>query len=344
MITQPKTLVLGATGSIGYAITNSLLARQWPVTILVRNLAKAIPLFDPNPLLTIVDGDVQDAELVSQLAASTDFIVHAVNYPYHQWIGNMDTITRHVIDAARARPERTTGQPATIVFPGNVYNFGKINQPIRPDSPSAPCTRKGHLRVELESMLRQAASEGQCRVLTVRLPDFWGPNVLHEGIRPVMLGALTGKPMPWLINADIPHQLVYTPDAGEVMVRLMDRDWTTRQAANGVTSNSYQVWNYGGTTVPSMRDWFSQMTQLTGKPASVRVYPGWLFSVLGLFNPVMREVKEMLYLYGNSIVLDDADTLAILPDFQPTPMRRALIDTLDWFSRTTLNQPFIPAI
>ncbi len=337
MTTQPKTLVLGATGSIGYAITNSLLARQWPVTILVRNRAKAADLFPDNPLLTIVDGDVQDATMVDSLAATADFIVHAINYPYDQWFGTMDTITRHVIDAARVRPERTTGESATIIFPGNVYNFGNIRQPICADSVPAPCTRKGQLRVELESMLQQAASEGQCRVMTVRLPDFWGPNVLHEGIRPVLLGALTGKPMPWLINADIPHQLVYTPDAGEVMARLMERDWTTRQAANGATTKPYQVWNYGGTTVSSMSDWFGQMTQLTGKPASVRVYPRWLFSVLGLFNPVMREVKEMLYLYENSIILNDTDTLAILPDFRPTPMRQALTDTLDWFSKTQLN-------
>ncbi|QJD78894.1 NAD(P)H-binding protein [Spirosoma rhododendri] len=336
MHTPPKTLVLGATGGIGYAITNSLLARQWPVTILVRNRAKATALFATNQLLTIVEGDAQDAARVDALAADVDFIVHAINYPYHQWFGRMESVTRHVIEAAKPRPERTLPGPATIVFPGNVYNFGNTHQPIRPDSQPAPCTRKGQLRVELEAMLQQAADAGQCRVLTVRLPDFWGPNVLNEGIAPVLRGALTGQPMPWLVNADIPHQFVYTPDAGEVTARLMEQHWHDRlTSANEVPA--YRVWNYGGTTHTSMRDWFGQMMQQTGKVSSVRVYPRWLFSVLGLFNPVMREVKEMLYLYENTIRLDDRDTLAALPDFRPTPMNQALRDTLRWFSETQLK-------
>jgi len=341
MSTPPKTLVLGATGGIGYAITNSLLARHWPVTILVRNQAKAAALFADNSRLTIVEGDAQDAEKINSLAGSADFIVHAINYPYHQWFGRMESVTRHVIEAAKPSPNRTLAGrtlpgPATIVFPGNVYNFGNTRQPIRPDSHPAPCTRKGQLRVELEAMLEQAADAGQCRVLTVRLPDFWGPNVLNEGIRPVFLGALTGKPMPWLLNADIPHQFVYTPDAGEVTVRLMEQQWTERLTKPGNVS-AYRIWNYGGTTVSSMRDWFSQITQVTGNPSSVRVYPRWLFSVLGLVNPVMREVKEMLYLYKNTIRLDDHDTLAALPDFRPTPMDQALRDTLRWFAETQLK-------
>ncbi len=336
MSTHPKTLVLGATGGIGYAITNSLLARHWPVTILVRNRAKAATLFAATPLLTIVEGDAQDAAKVDALAGSADFIVHAINYPYHQWFGRMESVTRHVIESAKPRPDRILVGPATIVFPGNVYNFGNTRQPIRPDSRPAPCTRKGQLRVELEAMLQQAADAGQCRVLTVRLPDFWGPNVLNEGIRPVFLGALTGKPMPWLLNADIPHQSVYTPDAGEVTVRLMEQQWTERLTSPNEIS-AYRVWNYGGTTLSSMRSWFHQIMQITGKPSTVWVYPHWLFWVLGLVNPVMREVKEMLYLYENTILLDDRDTLTALPDFHPTPMDQALRDTLRWFSETQLN-------
>ena len=49
MNTQPKILVLGATGSIGYAVTQNLLARQLPVTILVRNRQKAVDLFPDAP-------------------------------------------------------------------------------------------------------------------------------------------------------------------------------------------------------------------------------------------------------------------------------------------------------
>ncbi len=109
--------MLGSTGSIGYAVAANLLARHLPVTILVRNRAKADALFPNQPTLTIVEGDAQDAELLNRIAADKTHIFHGINYPYNEWFGNMDTVTQKVIDAASMNK-------ATIVFPGNVYNFG----------------------------------------------------------------------------------------------------------------------------------------------------------------------------------------------------------------------------
>lgn len=319
----PTTLILGATGSIGYAVTANLLARQMPVTILVRNRTKAEALFQHQATLTIIEGDVQDAALLSRISVDKDFIFHGINYPYDKWFGNMDTATNNVIDAARQAR-------SVIVFPGNVYNFGRATEPIREDSAPNPCTRKGKLRVEIEAMLEQAASAGKCRVMTIRLPDFWGPNVLNDGIRPVFENAFKGKALPWLVNADIPHQLVYTPDAAEIIVRLLLRDWNRRSQP---MAGSYDVWNYGGTTVSSMRAWFGQISLLAGHPAKVQVYSRFLLSALGLVMPIMREVNEMLYLYENTIVLDDQKVKSLFSDFQPTPMKQALTETLTWFAR-----------
>ncbi|GAB4016006.1 NAD(P)H-binding protein [Spirosoma migulaei] len=333
MNTTPTILVLGATGSIGYAVTANLLARQLPVTILVRNRAKAEALFPNQPTLTLVEGDVQDATLLNRIAVNQDFIFHGINYPYNKWFGNMDTATQKVIDAA-------TQQQATIILPGNVYNFGNTKAPIREDSKPNPCTRKGQLRVEIEAMLEQAATAGNCRVMNVRLPDFWGPNVLNEGVKPIFENAFNGKALPWIVNVDIPHQAVYTKDAAEVIVRLMLRDWATKTQSSGIQSKPYEVWNYGGTTVPSIRWWFEQISALTGKPLKVQVYSRFIVSVLGLFMPVLREVNEMLYLYENTIVLDDQKVLSLFPDFQPTPMKQALIETLTWFSEHELKRSF----
>lgn len=328
-------LVLGATGSIGYAVTQNLLARRFPITILVRNRAKAESLFPNQPTLTIVEGDVQDAALLKRIAAKQDFIFHGINYPYHKWLGNMDTATQKIIDAA-------SQNHATIVLPGNIYNFGNIKEPIRENSRSDPCTRKGQLRVEIEAMLEQAAQAGGCRVINVRLPDFWGPNVLNEGVKPIFENALNGKALPWIVNADIPHQTVYTKDAAEIITRLMIREQQERTQTD-VPSKPYQVWNYGGTTLPSMRAWFKQISTLTGKPLRVQLYSRFLIRALGVFMPMLRELKEMLYLYENTILLDDKKVLALFPDFRPTPMKDALTETLTWFAQNQLKRSFTPA-
>ena len=332
---NPHTLVLGATGSIGYAVTANLLARRLPVVILVRNRAKAEAIFPNEPTLTIVEGDVRDTALLNQLSAGKSFIFHGINYPYDQWFGNMDTITQHIIEAAAQTR-------STIVFPGNVYNFGNAQEPIRENNRPQPNTRKGQLRVDLEAILEQAAEAGRCRVLNVRLPDFWGPNVLNEGIKPIFENALAGNALPWLVTAQIPHQAVYTKDAAEIIVRLMLRGMTASPFSDKQESMPYQVWNYGGTTLPSIQAWFDQIYALTGKPRKIRVYSRFVINLLGLFVPVLREVKEMLYLYENTILLDDAKVRALFPDFQPTPMSQALTETLTWFAEHILKRSFTP--
>ncbi|QKZ14440.1 NAD-dependent epimerase/dehydratase family protein [Spirosoma sp. KUDC1026] len=327
MSTTLNTLVLGATGSIGYAVTANLLARQIPVTILVRDRAKAEALFPDAPTLTIIEGDAQDATLLNELAVGKTHIFHGINYPYDKWFGNMDTVTRKVINAAAINH-------ATIVFPGNVYNFGNTTTPIRENSTPAPISRKGQLRVELEAMLEQAAEAGTCQVLNVRLPDFWGPNVLNAGVAPIYENALKGKTVNGFVNVDIPHQLVYTKDAAEIIVRLM---------LHGQTK-PYEVWNYGGETVPSMRSLFGRISTLVGKPLPVRVYPRLLFQVFGIFSPLMREVNEMLYLWGGTVVLDDTKVRTTFPDFRETPLDTALTETLTWFAENRLKMSFTPAV
>jgi nucleoside-diphosphate-sugar epimerase len=310
---KSEILILGSTGSIGYAFADNLISKNIPITVLVRNIQKALNLFQGNPLVEIVQGDVQDLELLKSISKDKKYIFHGINYPYDKWFGNMDTATQKVIEAA-------SQNQAMIIFPGNVYNYGNLPL-IHKDSPQNPCTRKGALRVELEIMLKEAAEAGKCKVLNVRLPDFWGPNVLNEGIKPVFMNALNGKALPYMIRTDIPHQMVFTKDAAEIMVRLMQRGLT----------KPYENYNYGGFIHPTIKGFLNQISRLANAPEKIQVYPKWLFSVLGIFMPVMKEVKEMLYLFENSVILDDSKVRKLFPDFLETPLNEAIMETLAWF-------------
>jgi nucleoside-diphosphate-sugar epimerase len=64
---------------------------------------------------------------------------------------------------------------ARIFFPGAVYNFGPDAFPLlAEDAPQRPQTRKGAIRVEMETSLRAAAEQG-VRVLILRAGDWFGP-------------------------------------------------------------------------------------------------------------------------------------------------------------------------
>ncbi|SFG43553.1 NAD-dependent epimerase/dehydratase family protein [Pontibacter chinhatensis] len=307
-----RFLVLGGTGSIGYAFTQELLQNQEQVTLLVRNRHKAQKLFGNWPTLQLVEGDAQDGELLKKLGAEATHIFHGVNYPYGKWQGNMERVTQHVIEAAAM-------SKATIFFPGNIYNFGLIRS-ITETSPQQPSTRKGQIRVKLEQLLRQAAAQGKCRVINLRLPDFWGPNVLNEGIAPIFRGALTHKPMPWLYRNDIPHQLVYTPDAARAFYEL----------AKLPPQEAYNEYNFAGEVVPSIKAWQAQIAEIAGSKAKYKVYPGWLFKLMGLFSADMREISEMSYLWQNTILLNDDKLRRTLPNIKRTPMQQAIAETLAW--------------
>ena len=310
---KSEILILGSTGSIGYAFADNLISKNIAITVLVRDVAKANNLFKSNPLVEIIRGDVQDLVLLKQLSTDKKYIFHGINYPYNQWFGNMDTVTIKIIEASSINK-------AMIIFPGNVYNYGNLPL-IREDSPQNPSTRKGNLRVELEKMLYEAANAGKCKVLNVCLPDFWGPNVLNEGIKPIFMNALKGKSLPSMIRTDIPHQMVFTKDAAEIMVRLVQR---------GI-EKPYENYNYGGYIHPTLKGFLNQISRLANAPEKITVYPKWLFSILGIFSPVMKEVKEMLYLFEGTVILDDLKVRKLFPDFKETSMDEAITETLDWF-------------
>ncbi len=310
---KSEILILGSTGSIGYAFAENLISKNIAVTVLVRDVTKANNLFKSNPIVEIIKGDVQDLELLKKISVDKKYIFHGINYPYDKWFGNMDTATMKVIETASLNK-------AMIIFPGNVYNYGNLSL-IKEDSQQNPCTRKGALRVELEKMLYDAAYGGKCEVLNVRLPDFWGPNVLNEGIKPVFMNALNGKALPYMITTDIPHQMVFTKDAAEIMVRLMQK---------GV-EKPYEICNYGGYIHPTIKSFLNQISRLANAPEKITVYPKWLFSVLGIFNPVMKEVKEMTYLFGGTVILDDTKVRKLFPDFRETQLNEAITETLNWF-------------
>jgi nucleoside-diphosphate-sugar epimerase len=226
----------------------------------------------------------------------------------------MKPVTKLVIEAAR-------NYDSTILFPGNIYAYGNVREPIREETIPHPDTKKGMLRLELEEMLEQATVDGNCRVINLRLPDFWGPNVSNGLIKPLFGNAAQGKPMAWMVRADVPHQFVYTPDAARLFCRLyQERDLP-----------SYHVLNYGGKVVPSVAAMAKGISHEAGSPNTLRIYSKLMLKLLGWFVPVVRELNENIYQFENCIELDDTKIRAKYPDFTETDFKTAVQETINWY-------------
>lgn len=184
-----------------------------------------------------------------------------------------------------------------------------------------PTTKKGKIRLQLFEMLKSATVEGKCKVIFMRLPDFFGPNVVNGLITRLFGHAVKKKTMNWLIRSDIPHQFVYTPDAAKLMLKL----------CNKTNLSNFALYNYGGMIVPSLNDFAKEIAKQTGGPSKIQNLPKFVMNIMALFMPVMKELKENYYLFENSVNLNDEKIRKEFPDFKQTSMEQSITETLDWF-------------
>jgi nucleoside-diphosphate-sugar epimerase len=308
-----QALVLGATGGIGGEVARLLVARGWKVRALHRAPEKVARGGDGLHWLC---GDAMERDDVASAAQGVQLIVHAVNPPgYRNWRALVLPMLDNTVAAARASGAR-------ILLPGTVYNYGPDALPnLREDSPQHPVTRKGAIRVELESRLQDAARDG-VRSLVVRAGDFFGPKAGNSWFSQGLVKP--GRPVTGISNPCAPgvgHQWAYLPDVAETMVRLVERGAALPAFA------SYQMaghWDADGTQMAAA------IARAAGKPdLKPSAFPWWLMTLAAPFVPVFRELREMRYLWRQPVRMSNARLLAALGSEPHTPLDEAVRRTLE---------------
>jgi nucleoside-diphosphate-sugar epimerase len=132
-------VVFGAAGSLGAAIVRRLDALGMPTRSIVRSLDHAKQVLPQQATIEIKVGDALNPESVRALCHDADIIYHCVNVPYQHWSEIMPKVTDNILAGAKEAK-------ATIVFPGNVYGYGRFqNIPATEDHPLAATSKKGKL-------------------------------------------------------------------------------------------------------------------------------------------------------------------------------------------------------
>ncbi|MFS8112670.1 SDR family oxidoreductase [Rhizobium jaguaris] len=299
-------LVLGATGGIGGAVARTLAARGWHIRALNRNAAEAARR---EPGFDWVQGDAMQASDVLKAADGADVIVHAVNPPgYRNWAQLVLPMLNSTIAAAKAVGAR-------IVLPGTVYNFGPDVFPnVTEDSPQNPRTRKGAIRVEMEKRLKAAAESGTS-VIIVRAGDFFGQATnswFSQGI------VKPGKPVTSVSNpgsAGIGHQWAYLPDVAETMARLIEK---------GDALPAFAVYHMRGHWDGDGRQMVAAIARVVGHNVKEKAFPWWILPLAAPFVTVMRELREMRYLWKVPLQMRNDKLVAVLGEEPHTPIDEAV--------------------
>ncbi|EJC80461.1 nucleoside-diphosphate-sugar epimerase [Rhizobium leguminosarum bv. trifolii WSM2297] len=301
-------LVLGATGGIGGAIARKLLARGWRIRALNRDAAK---VSKRDPAFEWVQGDAMNAGDVLKAAEGVNLIVHAVNPPgYRNWETLVLPMLDNSIVAARA-------VGAGIVLPGNVYNFGPDTLPApTEESPQHPLTKKGAIRVEMEKRL-EAASHAGVGAIIVRAGDFFGPGTTENSW--FSSGLVTpGKPVGTIKNParrGIGHQWTFLPDMAETVAQLIER---------ADRLSPFAVYHMEGFWDADGMQMAEAIKRVAGGKARIGRFPWWVVPLAAPFIPMLREIKEMRYLWKVPLRMRNAKLVAELGKEPQTPIDEAV--------------------
>jgi nucleoside-diphosphate-sugar epimerase len=106
---------------------------------------------------------------------------------------------------------------------------------------------------------------------------------------------------------------VFVPDVGPVVAALLQTE--------GAWGHS---WNFAGAGAVTQRELAERVFRMAGTKPRIRVAGKNLVRLMGLFNPLMRELVEMNYLLTTPVLLDDTALHNLLGTIHKTPYDEAL--------------------
>jgi nucleoside-diphosphate-sugar epimerase len=302
--------VVFGTGAIGSALVDELVARGLPVRAVSRSGAAEVP-----GGVDVLAGDAADAVFAGRAATGAAVVYQCLNPPYHRWAEEFPRLQETVVRAAQAAGAR-------LVSFENTYLVGDTHgAPITEETPFRPHTRKGRVRLVMAERLRSLAEAGELEVATARASDYFGPRGTSQSpLGDRVIGALlAGKPAQVIGDPDQLHSYTFTLDAARTLAALGTR--------GDVAGEVFHVPNAPAETT---RQLVERIAAQVGAPARVRVAPRLLLRALGLVNPTIRELDEMLYEFAQPFVVDGSKATERL-GIAPTPIDDALSRTIAWF-------------
>jgi nucleoside-diphosphate-sugar epimerase len=225
-----------------------------------------------------------------------------------------------------AAAERTG---ALLVTLENLYGYGPTGgKPMTEDLPLAATGVKGRARAAMTAELLAAANTGRVRIAIGRASDFFGPGVTQGSTlgERAFGNALAGKRADFIGNPALLHTYSYVPDIAAGLATL----GTDARAAG-------EVWHLPGPATGTTRALLDLVAGQVGHPVGVRALPKLAVRALGLVNPMLRELAETYYQFGEPFVMDTSKYQAAF-GAAGTPLADAIAATVAWY-RTRPSTP-----
>lgn len=315
-----KALVLGASGGMGTALVKELVARKVEVIAFARGREKLEMLFKEEPLVIICKGDVLQQEELAKAAIGAEVIFQAVNVPYQEWEEKLPIITKNVIQAAKA-------SSAKLAVVDNIYAYGRQpNIEVKEQTAKRPHTKKGKLRLQMETEYLNSSVP----TMIVHFPDFYGPHADGTLLGQTISKVAENKLAIYIGNQKLPREFIYTPDGAKAMVEL-----TLHESA------FHQQWNIPAAHPVTGEQLIQTLRGITGYKKSIITVGTPMIRLLGIFQLLMREMVEMMYLNREPVILSGEKYENNIGEIPRTSYEQGLKETLASYGmKTHTDYPF----
>lgn len=307
-----KIALFGAAGAIGQSVAAALRAAGQPYRVVGRSQASLQTQFGGDPLAEMVTWNPDDPESIRKAAQDIETIVYLVGVPYTDFHLH-PVLMQQTLDGAIAAGVKQ------LLLIGTVYPYGRPQgDRIREDHPREPHTFKGKMRKAQEDLLLAADAAGLIRGAILKLPDFYGPNVERSFLHSAFQAAINGKQAQLVGPIDVPHEFIFVPDVGPVVVEMVQEP-----------RSFGHIWHLGGAGAVTQRDLVQRIfAEAKQKPRFI-VVNKLMLRAIGLFDPFIRELVEMHYLWTTPAILDDTALHELLGTIHKTPYDEGIRLTLE---------------
>ncbi|MCF8200325.1 MAG: NAD-dependent epimerase/dehydratase family protein, partial [Sulfuritalea sp.] len=315
-----QVLILGAAGRFGLAAVRAFSAAGWQVVGQIRPARDRSTL--PAPAgVTWLPRELGDSQGLRTGAAGCQVVVHALNPPYtnQAWISEAPRMMQAAIDIAAALG-------ATLMLPGNVYNFGEsMPAELFEDTAQTASHAKGQVRIALERQLAAAADAGMLRAIVIRAGNFFGAGNGSMFDQALVKDLPKGK-ITVLGEKDVATPWAYLPDLAETFVRLAQRR---------AQLPAFEVFHFAGHCLND-EDWCEMLGKAarergwlnirTGGHKALKVsrFPWGLIRLGAPFIPLWLSLLDMRYLNQRAHRLNNAKLVAFLGSEPQIPLANAI--------------------
>lgn len=278
--------ILGSGGAIGNSLARELprytdqvkLVSRNPKTVTGKELLQSADLLNAEDTRKAIDG----SEVV--------YLTAGLPYKAKIWAAQWPVVMKNVIDGCKA-----TG--AKLVFFDNIYMYDGNNlSNITEENLVNPPSEKGKVRQQIAQMLMEAEAANEITALIARSADFYGPGIASTSVlnETILKPLSQNKTANILGKPNVKHSFTHTTDAAKATALL------------GNTPDAYgEVWHLPtATNPPTLKEWVEMSAEIFQVKPKYRAVGKGMLSLLAVFMPFMRELKEMNYQYDRDYVFN----------------------------------------